>query len=77
MAKSSNQKFEHRSIWLGLSIGGALAIVIGVLWFIFSMASLVLERPTQPWVAALVIIVLGMLSVLVGDTVLMKQELED
>ena len=69
------KKFEHKSIWLGLSIGGALAIVIGVLWFIFSVAGLVLERPMQPWVAALVIVILGMISVIVGDTVLMKQEL--
>lgn len=73
---ADKKKFEHKSIWLGLSIGGALAIVIGVLWFIFSVAGLVLERPMQPWVAALVIIVLGMISVIVGDTILMKQELK-
>lgn len=72
---ADNKKFEHKSVWLGLSIGGALAIVIGVLWFIFSVAGLVLEQPMQPWVAALVIVVLGMISVIIGDTVLMKQEL--
>ena len=75
--EKAKQVFEHKSIWLGLSIGGALAIVIGVLWFIFSVAGLVLEKPTQPWVAALVIIVLGMVAVLIGDTVMMKKELSD
>lgn len=72
---AEKKRFEHKSVWLGLSIGGALSIVIGVLWFIFSVADLVLEQPMQPWVAALVIIILGMISVIVGDTVLMKQEL--
>jgi len=72
---AETKRFEHKSVWLGLSIGGALSIVIGVLWFIFSVAELVIERPLLPWVAALVIIVLGMISVIVGDTVLMKQEL--
>ena len=72
----ADKRFENRSVWLGMSIGGALAIVIGVLWFIFSIADLVLGTPLQPWVAALVIVILGVIAVIIGDTALMRQELK-
>jgi len=75
MAKSK-KVFEHKSVWEGLAIGGALAIVIGVLWFIFAVASTLMESIQKEWILALVIIVMGVLFVIVGDTVLMKKELE-
>jgi uncharacterized membrane protein len=67
--------FAHESVWIGLSVGGALAIVIGVLWFIFTVSGTLLTEEA-PWLAAVVMIVIGMLFVIVGDTVLMKKELE-
>ncbi|MFH1786103.1 MAG: hypothetical protein ABH829_00415 [archaeon] len=70
------RRIEHKSVWVGLSVGGALSIVIGVLWFIFTIAGKLLETMRQDWIAALVIIVLGMLAVVIGDTVLMKKEAE-
>ena len=73
---ADDKKFEHKSVWLGLSIGGALAIVIGMLWFVFSVVEVFMEQGMQPWLAAVVIMVLGTVSVIIGDTVLMKQELK-
>lgn len=73
---ASKKLVEHKSVWVGLSVGGALAIVIGVLWFIFTVAGKLMSGE-QPWVAALVVIVIGMLFVIIGDTVLMKKELEE
>jgi len=76
MAKS-NRAFEHKSVWEGLAIGGALAIVIGVLWFIFAVAGTLMESIQKEWIIALVIIVMGVLFVIIGDTVMMKKELEE
>jgi len=76
MAKSK-MTLEHKSVWEGLAIGGALAIVIGVLWFIFAVASTLMESIQKEWIIALVIIVMGVLFVIVGDTVMLKKELDE
>ena len=70
------KKIEHKSVWVGLSIGGALSVVIGVLFFIFTIAGTLMDTIRQEWIVALVIILLGMLAVIIGDTVLMKIEAE-
>ena len=70
------RKLEHKTVWEGLAIGGALAIVIGVVWFIFAVAGAMMETIKADWIIALVIMVMGVLFVIVGDTVLMKRELE-
>jgi len=75
MAK--DKRIEHKSVWVGLSLGGALAIVVGVLWFIFSIASALRISIQQDWIIALVVIVIGVLFVIVGETVMMKKELEE